>query len=107
MSIHSSDNCSNAKLMSHSADLVQSDRPMEYLTSPDPEAILQQQIQRQRLMMEIAQRIRQSLTITDILQATVDEVRQFLQTDRVLLFQFAADFSVTIADTGVGIPARS
>jgi GAF domain-containing protein len=60
------------------------------------EAALKGQIERQRIMMDIAHRIRQSLDLTDILQTTVDEIRQFLQTDRVLIFQFAPDFSGTI-----------
>jgi two-component system, cell cycle sensor histidine kinase and response regulator CckA len=68
----------------------------------DLEADLNGQVERQRIMMEIAQRIRQSLKLTDILQTTVDEVRQFLQTDRVLIFQFAPDFSGTIVVESVG-----
>jgi PAS domain S-box-containing protein len=69
----------------------------------ETELVLSQQIQRQRLMMEMAQRIRQSLDITDILQTTVDEVRQFLETDRVLLYQFADDFvSGTVVVESVG-----
>jgi PAS domain S-box-containing protein len=113
MSIPASDDCNNANLPSLSADRVQFDRAVDAIqiqtdfdrqiqASQVTEVILQQQIQRQRLMMEIGQRIRQSLTITDILQTTVDEVRQFLQTDRVLLFEFAADFSGTVACESVG-----
>jgi two-component system, cell cycle sensor histidine kinase and response regulator CckA len=60
------------------------------------------QVERHRLMMEIAQRIRRSLNLTEILQTTVDEVRQFLQTDRVLIFQFAPDLSGTIIVESVG-----
>jgi two-component system, cell cycle sensor histidine kinase and response regulator CckA len=46
-----------------------------------------------QLMMEITHRIRQSLDLDAILQTTVEEVRQFLQTDRVLIFRFEPDFS--------------
>ncbi|MBN3877393.1 MAG: PAS domain S-box protein [Nostoc sp. JL23] len=49
---------------------------------------LQHQFEQQRLVMEISQRIRRSLNLQDILQTTVDEVRQFLQCDRVTIFQF-------------------
>ncbi|WP_335038550.1 response regulator [Nostoc sp.] len=38
---------------------------------------LQQQFEEQRLVMEMSQRIRRSLNLQDILQTTVDEVRQF------------------------------
>ncbi|HEY9639939.1 MAG TPA: PAS domain-containing protein, partial [Coleofasciculaceae cyanobacterium] len=51
--------------------------------------LLQQQFEQQRLVMEMTQRIRQSLNLQKILQTTVDEVRQFLQVDRVIIFQFA------------------
>jgi len=49
---------------------------------------LQQQIERERLVAEIAQHIRQSLRLDRILHTTVEEVRQFLQTDRVIIFRF-------------------
>jgi PAS domain S-box-containing protein len=58
--------------------------------------LLQQQLEQQRLVMEITQRIRQSLSLSDILQTTVDEVRQFLQVDRVIIFRFAADWGGTV-----------
>lgn len=37
-----------------------------------------------------------------VLQTTVNEVRQFLQTDRVLMLQFEPDFSGTVAVESVG-----
>lgn len=46
---------------------------------------------RDRLISDIALQIRQSLDLNTILQTTVDEVRQFLQTDRVIIFRFYAD----------------
>ncbi|BAT53447.1 Multi-sensor Signal Transduction Histidine Kinase [Nostoc sp. NIES-3756] len=58
--------------------------------------LLQQQFEQQRLVMEMSQRIRRSLNLQDILQTTVDEVRQFLGCDRVILFQFAPDWSGTV-----------
>jgi len=51
------------------------------------EAALQQQAERERLMGLIAQRIRQSLDLEEILKTTVAEVRQFLQAERVLIFR--------------------
>ncbi len=54
---------------------------------------LQLQTQRERLIAQIAQRIRQSLDSAEVLSTTVDEVRQFLQADRVLIYQFQPDWS--------------
>lgn len=47
---------------------------------------LQQQLERERLTRHISQQIHQSLELDEILQTTVTEVRQFLQTDRVIVF---------------------
>lgn len=48
---------------------------------------LQQQIEHEQLLSGIAARIRQSLDLHTILNTTVDEVRQVLETDRVLIFR--------------------
>jgi two-component system, cell cycle sensor histidine kinase and response regulator CckA len=66
------------------------------------EGSLQGIVERQRIMMEMAHRIRQSLKLTEILQTTVDEVRHFLQTDRVLIFQFSPDYTGTVVVESVG-----
>ncbi|XGW00485.1 MAG: PAS domain S-box protein [Leptolyngbya sp. BL-A-14] len=50
------------------------------------EEALSQQAERERLMGAIAQRIRNSLDLEETLNTTVSEVRQFLKTDRVVLF---------------------
>ena len=57
------------------------------------EEALQQQFQRERLVSAIALRIRQSLNLEEILQATAAEVRQVLETDRVVLFRFEPNWS--------------
>jgi PAS domain S-box-containing protein len=44
--------------------------------------------QRDKLLGEMATRIRQSLNLQEILDATVQEVRQFLQVNRVYIVQF-------------------
>ncbi|HEY9652865.1 MAG TPA: cache domain-containing protein [Coleofasciculaceae cyanobacterium] len=44
--------------------------------------------ERDHLLAEIALRIRHSLNLDRIFQTTVEEVRQFLQADRVLLYRF-------------------
>jgi PAS domain S-box-containing protein len=48
---------------------------------------LRQQFQRERLLGAIAQRIRQSLNLEEILNTTVAEVQQFLAADRVLIYR--------------------
>ncbi|HEY9653029.1 MAG TPA: PAS domain S-box protein, partial [Coleofasciculaceae cyanobacterium] len=58
--------------------------------------------QRERLVAEISLRIRQSLELEAILNTTVQEVRQFLQTDRVLIYQFNPDWSGEVVVESVG-----
>jgi PAS domain S-box-containing protein len=53
----------------------------------------QQAIQRERLISAISQNIRQSLNLSYILTTTVEEVQQFLQADRVVIFRFNPDWS--------------
>jgi diguanylate cyclase (GGDEF)-like protein/PAS domain S-box-containing protein len=57
------------------------------------EETLRMQVMRERLMGAIAQRIRQSLHLEEILNTTVAQVREFLQTDRVLIYRFEPDWS--------------
>ncbi|MBI4781284.1 MAG: PAS domain-containing protein [Oscillatoriophycideae cyanobacterium NC_groundwater_1537_Pr4_S-0.65um_50_18] len=68
---------------------------------------LQQRIDRERLVLQITQKICQSLDLEEILQMTVDEVRQFLQTDRVLIFQLQPDGNGTVVAESVGAEWRS
>ncbi|MBD1835529.1 PAS domain S-box protein [Cyanobacteria bacterium FACHB-472] len=55
------------------------------------EAALRQQTERERLIGAIAQRIRQSLNLDEILNITVTEVRNFLACDRVIIYRFSPD----------------
>lgn len=52
------------------------------------EAELQRQTLRSQLFADITLRIRQSLDLHTILQTAVTEIRHFLHTDRVLIYQF-------------------
>ena len=54
---------------------------------------LQQQMMRERLITTIQERIRQSLNLEEILNTTVNEVRDFLQTDRVIIYQFKPNWN--------------
>ena len=53
-------------------------------------------VEREKLLSQIAQRIRQSLDLEEILSRTVSEVRQFLQTDRVVIYHLKPDGSGAI-----------
>lgn len=58
---------------------------------------LQQQADRDRLLGAIALQIHQSLDLEEILHCTVDEIRQFLHTDRVLVYRFDAQHRALVA----------
>ncbi|MBN3898275.1 MAG: response regulator [Nostoc sp. NOS(2021)] len=68
---------------------------------------LQQRIERERVVAHITQQIHQSLNLEQILQTTVAEVRQFLQTDRVLVFRLKPDGDGTVVAESVGAQWRS
>jgi two-component system, cell cycle sensor histidine kinase and response regulator CckA len=57
------------------------------------EKILRQQVERERMMTGIAQRIRRSLNLEEILMTAVSEVQQFLEVDRVFIYHFEPDWS--------------
>jgi two-component sensor histidine kinase/CBS domain-containing protein len=58
--------------------------------------VLRQQLECSRLLSAMALHIRQSLDAGTILWTAVNEVRQFLNSDRVLIYQFAPDMSGTV-----------
>jgi PAS domain S-box-containing protein len=69
-------------------------------------AELQLQAERERLLNATALRIRQSLNLQDIFDSTVREVRQLLNCDRVLVYQFEPDWTGTIiAESVAGFPS--
>lgn len=78
------------------------DRQAKEARDRQPQMLLQQQLEQQRLVMEVSQRIRRSLNVADILQTTVEEVRQFLQTDRVIILQFNNHWQGNIVVESVG-----
>ncbi|UZQ55101.1 GAF domain-containing protein [Trichothermofontia sichuanensis B231] len=65
---------------------------------------LRNQADREKLTGAISRRIRQSLDLTTILNRTVMEVRQFLHTDRVLVYRFLPDWSGVMAVESVAEP---
>ncbi len=66
--------------------------PQELELLQDPTDLLEQ-MRCNRLLAAMALRIRESLELNEILNTAVEEVRQFLQTDRVLIYQFSNDMS--------------
>jgi PAS domain S-box-containing protein len=65
-------------------------------------AQLQQRTEWEQLVAQITQKIHQTLDLEEILQTTVTEVRQFLQTDRVFIYRFQPDFSGIVVVESVG-----
>lgn len=59
------------------------------------------QQEEQRLIGTIALRIRQSLSLEIVLNTAVDEIRDFLGADRVIVYQFHSDMSGTIVAESV------
>lgn len=59
-------------------------------------AELLEQLQCSQILMAMALHIRESLNLEKILQTAVDEVRRFLQTDRVIIYRFNPDMSGTV-----------
>lgn len=68
----------------------------------ETENSLRQEGEKQRILMDISHRIRASLNLPDILQTTVDEVRQFLKCDRVTILQFSPSWGGTTVVESVG-----
>jgi two-component system, cell cycle sensor histidine kinase and response regulator CckA len=65
------------------------------------------QQQWQRVLSETGLRIRRSLDLSDILQTAVDEIKQFLDCDRVIVHQFTPDWGGTIVAEAVNPRWRS
>ncbi len=68
---------------------------------------LAHQLERERLVTAIAQRIRASLDLNTILARTAEEIRLFLQTDRVLIYRFAPDWRGTVVVEALTPPCPS
>ncbi len=68
----------------------------QFLEKKQAEEEVQRQSERSQLLSASTLRIRQSLNLQDILNTTVQEVRQFLQADRVVIYQFDSDWNGTI-----------
>ncbi|MFQ4136119.1 PAS domain S-box protein [Nodosilinea sp. PGN35] len=71
------------------------------------ELALQQQVHQEQLLADIAQEIRQSLDLNQVLHSTVERVRAWLECDRVIIFRFHPDWQgdVIMESVGDGWPA--
>ncbi|MFB2970439.1 MHYT domain-containing protein [Aerosakkonema sp. BLCC-F183] len=66
------------------------------------EIALEQQLKRERLVSAIQERIRSSLNLEEVLTTAVEEVRQFLSTDRTIIYQFYPDWGGSVVVESVG-----
>ncbi|MEG4282737.1 PAS domain S-box protein [Microcoleus sp. A006_D1] len=57
------------------------------------EMALLHQLRRERLVVAMLDRIRSSLNLEEVLTTAVEQVRQFLQTDRTVIYRFNPDWS--------------
>jgi PAS domain S-box-containing protein len=67
-----------------------------FLENRKTEKLLQKQNWRSLILSDLALRIRQSLNLTEILDTAVNEIRRFLNADRVLIYRFSSDWMGTI-----------
>lgn len=63
---------------------------------------VQQSIERERIVSQMALKVHQTLDLQEILQTTVTAVRRYLQTDRVLIFRLHTDGWGTVTTEAVG-----
>ena len=75
----------------------------QFVEKKQAEEEVQQQNRRSQLLSDVTLRIRQSLNLQEILSTTVEEVRQFLKADRVVLYQFDPDWNGTVVVESVGV----
>jgi len=68
---------------------------------------LEQSRQREELISQTALKIRQFINLEDICQAVVQEISQFLQTDRTVIYKFYEDMSRRIIAEAVVSPWQS
>lgn len=66
------------------------------------EFALQQQVRQEQLLADIAQEIRQSLDLNQVLHSTVNRIREWLGCDRVIIFRFCPDWQGEVIMESVG-----
>ena len=68
--------------------LPDSASPPIFVCQPLVEEALRQQVEQERLLHQVTTQIRQSLELPVILKTAVEQVRPFLQVDRLVIYQF-------------------
>lgn len=76
--------------------LLDEEGQIKSIVSTGTDLTQRQEIERERLLGAIAQRIRASLDLEAILNATVAEVRSLFQIDRAIVYRFEPDGSGTV-----------
>ena len=73
------------------------------------EQALHWQEEQDRLISQVSAQIRLSLDLTDILKTTIREIRQLLNADRAIVYQFKTDFSAphTVESAPLYIPCQN
>jgi len=88
------------QLQSEKLELLQSRNAKLEEQVRERTAKLHEQVQRDRLLTQISLRIHHSLNLEEILHASVDEVRQVLQADRVAIVRWeSSNFGIYVAES--------
>ncbi|TAD93066.1 MAG: PAS domain S-box protein, partial [Oscillatoriales cyanobacterium] len=66
------------------------------------ERMLREQAEQERLVSAVAQRVRQSLNLTQTLNTAVQEIRQLLATDRTVIYRFESNKTGVVVVESVG-----
>lgn len=92
-----------ARVRQRTAALTQANQQLEseIVERQHTEAELLRQNQRVKLLVDMTQKIRQSLQIEEVLQTTVKEVQKILEADRVIIYQFEANGVGTVVTEAV------
>ncbi|HAA28892.1 MAG TPA: hybrid sensor histidine kinase/response regulator [Cyanobacteria bacterium UBA8553] len=79
--------------------------PSASTCQPVVEEVLRQQVEQERLLHQVTTQIRQSLELPVILKTAVEQVRPFLQVDRLVIYQldFNSTHAATKKDTSRGV----
>lgn len=72
----------------HNSESIQAISTNFSTCQPFVEKALHQQVEQERLLHQVTTQIRQSLELPVILKIAVEQVRDFLQVDRLLIYQF-------------------
>ncbi|MDJ0590426.1 MAG: PAS domain-containing protein [Pleurocapsa sp. MO_226.B13] len=86
----------NISLPKNNPDMIEPDAPATELRE-----------RREQLVAQTSLRIRRSIDLETILETTVEEVRQLIQADRVLIYRFEPDWSGIVTTEAVSKPQWS